>query len=229
MTKNIDGLGQISAGFDLFLLDQFGVLHDGNALYPGTIEALEHLKDQGKSVAIISNSGKRSAPNIERMVRIGIPRDLYDVLVTSGEVAWALLKQEHGAAANDPARRCLLITSGADTSPVDGLGAEVTEDSGQADFVLLAGGEGDRYDEAHYRRLLAPAATNGAPCICTNPDKISLGVTANISAPAASPRFMKSWAARCAGLASHSRQFMSTRSRSSRRRPVIARCVSATV
>jgi ribonucleotide monophosphatase NagD (HAD superfamily) len=47
------------------------VLHDGQAPYPGAVDALSGLAAAGKKVALISNSGKRSAPNEERLVSLG--------------------------------------------------------------------------------------------------------------------------------------------------------------
>ena len=41
--KRIAGLREIAGQFDLFLVDQFGVLHDGVTAYPGAIEGLAEL------------------------------------------------------------------------------------------------------------------------------------------------------------------------------------------
>ena len=41
------------------LLDQFGVLHDGQKPYPGAIEAVKYLADRVKKLLIISNSSRR--------------------------------------------------------------------------------------------------------------------------------------------------------------------------
>ena len=42
--------------YDGFLLDQFGVVHDGKACYAGSAEAARELQKLGKRVAILSNS-----------------------------------------------------------------------------------------------------------------------------------------------------------------------------
>ena len=172
--KHLSGLSEIIDGFDMFLLDQFGVLHDGAEPYPQTVATLEVLKERGKAVVIISNSGKRAASNIARMERMGLQRDLYGHMVTSGEVAWNLLRRDGSADSVDGFKRCYLITSGEDLSAVADLDIELQDDPADADFILLAGSEGNLYPEQHYRELLAPAAARGVACICTNPDKISL-------------------------------------------------------
>src|SRR3546814_12878452 len=87
----VAGLGALAPRYDVFLLDQFGVLHDGTTAYPGAIDCLEALQAAGKRSIVLSNSGQRSAPNRERLARLGVPPGLYEDLVTSGEVARGFL------------------------------------------------------------------------------------------------------------------------------------------
>ena len=86
--QNISGLSALVEHFDLFMIDQFGVLHDGTAPYDGTIDCLEKLKANGKGVILLSNSGKRAVDNISRLANLGFSRELFDDVVTSGGVAW---------------------------------------------------------------------------------------------------------------------------------------------
>ncbi len=172
--KPVSGLHDVADEFDVFLLDQFGVLHDGRSLYPGTIAALEFLADHAKPTVIISNSGKRAALNVTRMAEMGVPRHLYTHCITSGEVAWSLLQSEYVSGATGGKRRCFLITSGNSRSPIEGLEVTLAADAASADFILLAGSEGHLFGEDHYRGMLEPAARRGVPCICTNPDRIAL-------------------------------------------------------
>ncbi|RUW87363.1 TIGR01459 family HAD-type hydrolase, partial [Mesorhizobium sp. M8A.F.Ca.ET.023.01.1.1] len=48
--ERLDGIGPLAQRYQVFLLDQFGVLHDGQAPYPGAAEALSTLKRAGKTV-----------------------------------------------------------------------------------------------------------------------------------------------------------------------------------
>ncbi|MHC4732679.1 MAG: TIGR01459 family HAD-type hydrolase, partial [Planctomycetota bacterium] len=58
-----EGLGAIAADFDGFLVDQWGVLHDGATAYPGAQDCLARLTALGKRVVVLSNSGRRAALN----------------------------------------------------------------------------------------------------------------------------------------------------------------------
>ncbi len=69
----IDGLSQIASRFGGMLIDQFGVIHDGQKLYPGTLRVLTELKELGIPVAVMTNSGKRAEANRRRLVKLGVP------------------------------------------------------------------------------------------------------------------------------------------------------------
>jgi len=165
----IAGLGAIAAGYDALFVDQFGVLHDGTTPYPDAVETLLQLKAEGKRVVLLSNSGKRAAPNEVRLERLGFPRGSWTHLLSSGEVAWSILAAE--AAANGTPRRCLLIARDGDRSAIEGLPLEPSEDGTDCALVLIAASEGDRKSLDDYAALLAPAAARGVSAYCTNPDK----------------------------------------------------------
>lgn len=167
-------ISEIDAVFDeadAFLLDQFGTIHDGVALYPGAEAAMRRAKAAGKRIIILSNSGKRAAPNISRLARLGLSADCYDACLTSGEVVWRLLAGE--ASGRFPgARRCLVLSRGPDPAATEGLPFEQTEDADAADLILLLGSEADRIGLDGYRRRLEAAARRGVPCLCGNPDRL---------------------------------------------------------
>lgn len=170
-TLQLEGIRGLAERFDVFILDQFGVLHDGTTPYPGAVEALVQLKQAGKRTLLLSNSGKRSAPNEARLVKLGFVPGSWDHFLSSGEVAWQSLR---GQLANEAGLRCLLIARDGDRSAVEGLPLTLVESGEEADIVLLSASEGDRFDLDHYRLLLQPAAARGVMCLCTNPDKIML-------------------------------------------------------
>src|SRR3546814_2072874 len=70
----VAGLATLASRYDAFLLDQFGVLHDGSTVYPGVVACLEALQAAGKRTIILSNSGTLRAASMERLARLGIPR-----------------------------------------------------------------------------------------------------------------------------------------------------------
>jgi HAD superfamily hydrolase (TIGR01459 family) len=167
----IRGIASLVDAFDTFFLDQFGVLHDGAAPYPGALDCLRELKAAKKKIVILSNSGKRAAENEKRMIQFGFELGMWDLFLSSGEAAWRMFADGGNF---QPGMKCLLISRDNDRSAIEGLGLELVEDAANADVILLSASEGDRVELDHYRRMLAPAAKSGVPCICTNPDKIML-------------------------------------------------------
>ena len=174
MTIDYCTIGRLSELYDFFLFDQFGVLHDGRAPFPGAVEALRRLKAAGKTIVILSNSGKRSRPNIRRLSELGFPEASYDCLLTSGEVAWRGMNDDILAGRLPASGKCLVLSRDDDMSAIDGLGLQPVSRGGEADIVVIAGSRGDEVDLRHYRALLEPAAKARVPCLCANPDMIML-------------------------------------------------------
>jgi HAD superfamily hydrolase (TIGR01459 family) len=172
--ETVADLRSLAERFDVFFVDQFGVLHDGSAPYPGAVAALSSLKAAGKKIVLVSNSGKRAGPNESRLRGLGFQAGTWDLFLSSGEVAWRKFAGQLGSEGLAPGTRCLLLSRGNDRSAIDGLDLELAQDGASADVVLLSGSEGDTKPMEFYRALLEPAARAGVPLICTNPDKIML-------------------------------------------------------
>lgn len=153
--------------YDGFLIDQFGVLHDGHHAYTGAAQALAALHDLGRTIVLVSNSGRRAAYNADRLARLGIPASSYDHFVTSGEVAWAAIRD--GSLGVPPGAPCHLVARTGDTSPVEGLDLRLVTVP-EARLIYLAGVEPEHLSREGYAARLEPAARAGVPMICTNPD-----------------------------------------------------------
>ncbi|HRA92381.1 MAG TPA: TIGR01459 family HAD-type hydrolase [Aestuariivirga sp.] len=163
-------LNELSALYDVFFIDQFGVLRGGEVAYAGASQALVHLKAQGKTIVILSNSGRSGPYNISRLAKLGFDSSSFDHFVTSGDVAPALLESGPLPIERSKSTRCLTIASGEDRSLADNLGFSSVDTAEEADLVIISGSETERIPLASYRALLLPAAKRGVPCICTNPD-----------------------------------------------------------
>ena len=166
----IDGLRGIAARFDGMLIDQFGVIHDGQKLYPGTLRVLSELKAIGMPVAVMTNSGKRAAANCERLVHMGVPRDMFTGAVSSGEVAYAGLT----------ARRAFLIGKNGEDYGFGGI--DFVSDPAEAEIMLILGSNAPRTSLDDYRRLFAGITL---PALCCNPDRLMLTPNGLVPAPGA--------------------------------------------
>jgi len=166
------GLGAVAARFDGFLVDQWGVLHDGVTPYPGARDCLERLAALGKPVVVLSNSGRRAAPNRRVMAEIGFPETSYTALVSSGEVVWEAFKDRTAPFVADLGRRCLLFSRQGDRSIVEGLDLETVAAAEEAEFILVSGSDATGMDLSAYEPALAAGAARGLPLVCANPDLV---------------------------------------------------------
>lgn len=73
-TKFCNGISDISDSYAGFIIDQWGVLHDGHKPYDGVVDCLKELKSRKKHIIILSNSGKRAEANKERLKKsVSVP------------------------------------------------------------------------------------------------------------------------------------------------------------
>jgi len=166
--EQVSGLEPLINQFDLFLIDQFGVLHDGIAPYPGAINTLEKLKAKNKRVVVVSNSGKRASVNVSRLAKLGFKHTLFDNVITSGEVAFRRLATRLQGSS---IKSCFLISRDNDRSAIEGLDLRLEGNAHNADIIIISASEAEQYSEEDYRNQLSKAAKDRVPCLCTNPDK----------------------------------------------------------
>lgn len=162
-------LAVLAPQFDAFLIDQFGVLLNGIGAYPFAPLSISRLAQLGKPIVLLSNSGKRAAPNEARLTGLGFDRDAYLMVMSSGEAAHSVLAHRIGTSLPQRAKVWLHARDN-DTSPIDGLALTRVDKPELADLLLLAGSRADRISLADYRAMLAPAAHRQTPLVCNNPD-----------------------------------------------------------
>ncbi|MDH3662144.1 MAG: TIGR01459 family HAD-type hydrolase [Alphaproteobacteria bacterium] len=169
VTTFADRLRDIAPRYRGFIIDQWGVLHDGGEPYPDAIDCLTALRALDVRIVLLSNSGKRAEHNRERLAEMGIGSELFDAVVTSGEACWRALDDRTDAAFADLGNRCFLWSRGGDLAHADGLDLEVVDRAEEAEFLYLAGVP-DHAEMSAYLDALEIGARRGLPLICANPD-----------------------------------------------------------
>jgi HAD superfamily hydrolase (TIGR01459 family) len=170
----LDGIAPLVPRYEGFVLDLWGVVHDGRAPYPGVVDALERLHAAGKRVAFLSNAPRRAWVVERQLAGMGIAKGAhYDGVVTSGElVRRHLLLREHPFFAR-LGTRAFHIGPERDLSVVEETDVALVESPAQADFVLNTGPDprrGPRSVEP-YAETLEACAGLGLPMVCANPDR----------------------------------------------------------
>jgi HAD superfamily hydrolase (TIGR01459 family) len=164
------GLSEIADGYDGFILDLWGVLHDGHEAYPGAVAALRALRQRRRRIAILSNGPRRAAAVAQRSAELGITPDLYDYLHSSGEETWRQLRDRRDPFLRSLGRRVFALMPPRDRGLLDGLDLTLADAPARADFLLVTGTDRREETVADYEAVLAAAVACGLPMICANPD-----------------------------------------------------------
>lgn len=170
--RTIGGMNEIAAQYDGFILDLWGVVHDGVAPFPGVLDCLERLLAGGKRIVLLSNAPRRADDVGRRIAAIGVPARLYHGIMSSGEEAWQCLRQRDDPFHRALGRRCLHICSDRDLEIRDGLGLAIVDTVETAEFILNTGPAGWESTIDDYDRVLREAAARGLPMVCANPDLV---------------------------------------------------------
>lgn len=83
----------LDARYRLILCDIWGCVHDGVNLYPGAADRLRQWRTEGWAVVLITNAPRTAEAVEQQLGRIGLPRDAWDGIATSGEAGIGALKQ----------------------------------------------------------------------------------------------------------------------------------------
>ena len=168
----IDGMRALAPEYDGFILDLWGVVHDGTVPFPGVLDCMERLIGAGKRLVLLSNAPRRSDDVVRRITTIGVPERLYHGTMSSGEEAWQHLKHRDEPFYDALGRRCLHIGSERDLEMREGLDLAFVMTPAEADFILNTGpAEWDDTIE-DYAAVLQAALAGGLPMVCANPDLV---------------------------------------------------------
>lgn len=170
MIKEIQSLLDLVDDYDLFLFDQWGVIHDGKNIFPKAEEVFLHLQNLKKQAVIISNSGKKSSDNISRMKKLGAKNTLNVPLITSGDVCRDLLVNKKNYFKNLGDKYFVVATEYPLLSETQYQQVHSLEKS---DFLLLCTTTNfDGYDLID--NIFNEAINLKLPLVCSNPDVLGI-------------------------------------------------------
>ncbi len=149
--------------YRLILCDVWGVVHDGVSLYPGAARRLSDWRQEGRFVVLLTNA-PRTAEAVEgQLARIGLPREAYDKVATSGEAGIEALVA-HGRAVG-------FIGTRGDREILEGRGVRIAEGEDFSELACTGIAEGRPRPE-DYRSELEQLAGRDVRMHCLNPDRL---------------------------------------------------------
>lgn len=159
---------------DGFLVDLWGVIHDGERLGEGVRDALGALAASGARVLFLSNSSRLGDLLEEGLVTMGVPRTWFVGALSSGDVTRAaLLRRDPDVFTGlPPSPRVLHVGNPGFVPWLFELGLDFCDEATEADLVVATGTVADARALDELRERLAPLAARGTPLVCTNPDRV---------------------------------------------------------
>lgn len=157
-------LSELTDAYDTLLCDVWGVIRGGrNELYPAAVDALCRFRESGGRVCLVSNSPRLNTGLEAQLLSLGLPRNAYDAVVTSGDAIHAeLVKRAPG--------RAYAIGPDWDDTLYSGLSLDFVGIE-EADFISVTGpddywnGKPEDYDA-----VFEIALRRNLDLVCANPD-----------------------------------------------------------
>ena len=94
----LDHFSTVAQRYDVVLCDIWGVVHDGIAAHAHACDALTRFRADGGAVVLITNAPRPAPWVIRQLDRLGVPRDAYDDVLTSGDLTRDVVKNRNGEA-----------------------------------------------------------------------------------------------------------------------------------
>lgn len=168
--KFLSGLSEIISEYDVFIVDLWGVMHDGIDAYPDAMHCMSELRKRNKTVVFLSNAARDSTYIAAHLLKRGITPDLYSRLITSGDVTIDAVKKAKTEKTSDIGEalfhigpeRCVptFVACGGKDIPIE-----------QADTILCTGLLNEKTERVEeYSSLLKSALGRKLPMVCANPD-----------------------------------------------------------
>ena len=167
MTKNLDneGFRSVFDNYELFIIDLWGVVHNGIELHKNAINTLSKITEAKKNYILLTN-----APRPNKTVKIfledlGMHKSMSENVFTSGEAALGYLKK------NYTGQKFYHIGPPRDFDLFNDFKNKKTEDLNKSDYLLCTGLY-DQHDQDlnYYKELLKNFTSK--KMVCTNPDLI---------------------------------------------------------
>lgn len=167
--KKIETIKEVIDSYEYFIIDIWGVLHDGNLkAFPHAIKLLKLLKSKEKISLILSNSPRNVADVKLNLADKGINPDIYTHVHTSGqEVENLLFEKEHKFFRKLGSKVFILGFSNLHEKS----GHKVVTKIEAADYILATRVPGENLNDS--LATLDKAISKNIPLVCANPDLVA--------------------------------------------------------
>jgi HAD superfamily hydrolase (TIGR01459 family) len=153
----------LAPDYDVLLCDVWGVVHNGVTAFPHACDALMRARARGAAVILITNAPRQSAVVARQLEKMHVPREIYDAIVSSGDVTRAVIEAR-------PGQSLFHLGPERDRSMFTGFKVAPLE---TADYVVCSGLDNDDVETPeNYRARLETMLARKLFMVCANPDVV---------------------------------------------------------
>jgi len=160
--KKLNHLSEIFNDYDTYVIDLWGVMHNGINLNLKAMETIENLKKNSKKIVFLSNAPRPSSKVVNFLLKMGMDKKYLSFVITSGEAAMNAINE------NKFGKNFFHLGPPRDTSVFEKV-KENKVSIDKCDFILCTGLFDDKEDDLdYYKNFLKKYVSK--KLICTNPD-----------------------------------------------------------
>jgi HAD superfamily hydrolase (TIGR01459 family) len=165
MFSCVDNFSTVAQRYDVLLCDVWGVVHNGLEAYAEACDALARFRAGGGTVVLITNAPRPSGWVVRQLDRLGVPREAYDAVTSSGDVTREVMAERTGSAV-------FHIGPERDLSIFEGLDVRFTPMEA-AEYVVCTGLFDDTTETPEdYREMIEAMGRRELFMLCANPDLV---------------------------------------------------------
>lgn len=167
----VPSLGSIATNYESFIFDLWGVVHNGIEPFPDVLDCMQKMRDSGKQILLLSNAPRTNKFVVDFLENIGVGRETYDQILTSGDMTRIVLAEKRFAYLEGTDKKFYQFGAEKDRGLDDNLDYTRVMEVSDADFLICTGLADDMTETPEdYRNILLQAAERKLPMICANPD-----------------------------------------------------------
>lgn len=165
--------------YDAFILDIWGVIHDGIHAYPGVIDCVNSLISSStntntanaKKIIFLSNAPRPNTVVLKGLTDLGL-KVTADMVITSGDLVRFQLQHFDDPIFSKLGKRFYHLGEERNQDILSDLNVQTTKSLKDANFILVTGFLDSGENLSQHDELLKEAIRLHLPMICANPDVV---------------------------------------------------------
>jgi HAD superfamily hydrolase (TIGR01459 family) len=159
----LSGIRDLAKSSDAWLVDVWGVMHNGAVAFQAAVEACTEFRKSGGYVVLLTNAPRPGPAVVHQISRIGVPQSAYNAVLSSGDVTRGLVTEWRD-------KRIHHLGPERDRGIFEGIDLNYAT-SIEADIVVVTGFLDDETETPDdYTTTLKSLQRRNIAMLCANPD-----------------------------------------------------------